>query len=191
LCARLVPPWWCNYLAHAPAGGAGGWQSWSLAEYRLIKPSAGMGFRSWSLALRAALVPWSFRRPARIAPACAGLSRHPAARLAGTRSALGCVQLDRNPIPAIGLFRVLVASSQGWAFRLWPLVAAEAVEGTGGRGHQGGAREDKTNRDVRLAGRRRPSLRGNPQGSGYGTRPEYQPMAKSRGSRKTATPFPG
>jgi hypothetical protein len=145
-----------------------------------------MGFRSWNLALRAALGPRSFRRPARIAPACAGLSRHPAARLAGTRSARGCVQLARNPIPAIGLLRRLSASSQGWAFRSWPLVAAEAVEGTGGRGHQGGAREDKTYRDVRLAGRRRPSLRGHPQGSGYGTRSEYQPKAESDGSRLKA-----
>ena len=56
------------------------------------EPSAGMGFRPWSLALRATLEPWSFRRPARIAPACAGLSRHPAARLAGTRSgSLSCI----------------------------------------------------------------------------------------------------
>jgi hypothetical protein len=96
---------------------------------------------------------------------------------------IGVVQWARKPLSAIELLKILSASSQGCVFRSWPLVAAEAVEGTGGRGHQGGAREDKTAMDGRLAGRRRPRLRGNPQGSGYGPRPEYQPIAQSNGSR--------
>jgi hypothetical protein len=46
---------------------------------RISEPDGDKSFRFWSLALRAALGPQSFRRPARNAPARAGLSRHPVA----------------------------------------------------------------------------------------------------------------
>src|SRR5690606_42147287 len=83
-------------------------------------------------------------------------------------------------LTAIGPPIALSTQSQRLVFPPWHMVAAEAVEGTGGRGHQGGAREAKTAMDGRLAGRRRPSLRGYPKGSGYGTRGEYQVLARSK-----------
>jgi hypothetical protein len=81
--------------------------------------------------------------PASLQSCLAGLSRHPAARLAGTRSALGCVQLDRKPIPVEGSAAKIPAQGQDEeriiACRTSPVGIAPPCDALPGRRYRAGS----------------------------------------------------